>query len=401
MPDERPSVLPRARDGAEIPRGAGLPLERRAPRGLYVHLPFCARRCPYCDFAVAPLDQAVERRYLAALRLEAARRIPPGWRPLTLYLGGGTPAELSGEGVAALIEILRPAAQSAREVTLEANPRTLLARKLEPLVRELGVTRLSLGAQSFQPELLERLGRFHRPEDVTRAAGLAREHGLALSVDLIFAVPGQTPADLEADLEAALRLEPEHVSLYNLTFEPGTAFDLQRRAGTLKQQREGAQAQLYDLARERLKAAGFLHYEVSNFGRPGHLSLHNRLYWRNAGYLGLGNGAASHLGGARLSNHRDVAVYAAALEAGELPVAEREHLEPAAKVRETAYLALRTSEGIVPARFARDTGVDFHEFFARELTHLRAVGLLEERGGRIRLSGRGVSLADGVARELL
>lgn len=401
MPDERPRVLPRASLAPPRAPESLLPLERRAAEGLYVHLPFCARRCPYCDFAVAPLDRAVERRYLAALSLEAERRLPAGWQPRTIYLGGGTPAELSGEGIASLIDLLRPLAPGAREVTLEANPRTLLARKLGPLVEALRVTRLSLGAQSFQPHLLERLGRFHRPEDVTRAAALAREHGLALSVDLIFAVPGQSAADLEADLEAALRLEPEHVSLYNLTFEPGTAFEVQRRAGTLRQQREGAQARLYDLARARLKEAGFLHYEVSNFARPGHLSLHNRLYWRNAGYLGLGNGAASHLGGERSSNHREIAAYADALEAGVLPVAEREHLEREAKVRETAYLALRTSEGIVPARFARDTGVSVHEFFAEELRHLRAVGLIEERAGRLRLSGRGVSLADGVARELL
>ncbi|MBL4845260.1 MAG: radical SAM family heme chaperone HemW [Planctomycetes bacterium] len=387
--------------GLPVARPPGLPLEAWTPRGLYVHLPFCARRCPYCEFAVTPLRQDVERRYLAALALEAERRIPPAWRPTTLYLGGGTPAELTGEGVSRLVQILGPAAQGAREVTLEANPRTLLARKLGPLVAGLGVTRLSLGAQSFQAKLLAGLGRFHRAEDVTRAAVLAREHGLALSLDLIFAVPGQTSADLERDLDATLALEPAHVSLYNLTFEPGTAFDKRRLAGELVPQPEERQAELFDLARERLKAAGFLHYEISNFGRPGQLSLHNRLYWRNAGYLGLGNSAASHLKGERLSNHRDVADYASALERGELPIAEREHLDPDAKVRETAYLALRTSEGIVPERFERDTGHDPRVFFAREFARLCEIGVLQDRAGRIQLSGRGVSLADAVARELL
>lgn len=380
--------------------GVGLPLERQAPQGLYVHLPFCARRCPYCDFAVSPLRRDVERRYLAALALEAQRRAPEGWRPLTLYLGGGTPAELTGEGIARLVEILAPFG-GVREVTLEGNPRTLLGRKLEPLVEGLGVTRVSLGAQSFQSELLERLGRFHRPADVTRAVELIRGHGLDLSLDLIFAVPGQTPDALQRDLDAVLAHEPEHVSLYNLTFEPGTAFEERRQRGELLPQADTAQAALFDLARRQLKEAGFLHYEISNFGRPGRLSLHNRLYWRNAGYLGLGNSAASHVGGERLSNHRAIEDYAAALEGGQLPFAERERLEPDAKVRETAYLALRTSEGIVPARFQRDTGVDPRHFFAEPLARLRELGLVQERAGRIRLSGRGVSLADAVARELL
>ena len=388
-------------EGLPVASLPGLPLESWTPRGLYVHLPFCARRCPYCEFAVTPLRRDVERRYLGALALEAERRIPPSWQPATLYLGGGTPAELTSEGVSHLVEILGPLGRNAREVTLEGNPRTLLARKLGPLVAGLGVTRLSLGAQSFQAKLLSDLGRFHRPEDVSRAAELARGHGLALSVDLIFAVPGQRVVDLERDLAAALALEPEHVSLYNLTFEPGTAFDVRRLAGDLVPLSEDRQAQLFDLARSTLKAAGFVHYEISNFALPGELSLHNRLYWRNAGYLGLGNSAASHLKGQRLSNHRDVADYAGALERGELPIAEREHLDPEAKVRETAYLALRTSEGIVPERFERDTGRDPRLFFAREFARLRELNLIQDRDGRIRLSGRGVSLADAVARELL
>lgn len=389
-------TLPAAPVGSER-----LPLERQAPRGLYVHLPFCARRCPYCDFAVSPLRRDVERRYLAALAREAELRRPPAWQPLTLYLGGGTPAELTGEGVERLVEILQPFRGQLREVTLEGNPRTLLERKLVPLVEGLGVTRVSLGAQSFRPELLERLGRFHRPADVVRAAELVRAQGLALSLDLIFAVPGQTPDALQRDLDAILALEPEHVSLYNLTFEPGTEFEERRQRGELLPQADTSQAALFDLARARLKAAGFLHYEISNFGHPGQLSLHNRLYWRNAGYLGLGNSAASHVGGERLSNHREIEAYASALERGELPVADRERLEPEAKIRETAYLALRTSEGIVPARFQRDTGVDPRHFFAEPFTRLRELGLIQTRGGRIRLSGRGVSLADAVARELL
>jgi oxygen-independent coproporphyrinogen-3 oxidase len=379
-----------------------LPLTRRAPSALYVHLPFCARRCPYCDFAVAPLNRDVERRYLAALQLEVARRLPGGWRPRTVYLGGGTPAELTREGVERLGEILGPFAAEAAEVTLEANPRTLLRRKLEPLVSSLRVDRLSLGAQSFSPRLLQTLGRFHNPADVSRAVDLSRDVGLrSVSVDLIYAVPGQSPADLDADLDAALALSPDHVSIYGLTFEPGTAFEAARHEGKLTPQGEDLQARHYSRLRERLRCAGFMHYEVSSFARPGHVSRHNRVYWRNGPYVGLGNGAASHLRGVRTTNLRDVAAYATALELGRRPVAEREALVGAAKVRETAFLALRTSEGIVPRRFLQDTGVDVEAFYGARLTHLLDVGLIVRAGERLRLSGRGLTLADAVARDLL
>ncbi|MGE0709958.1 MAG: radical SAM family heme chaperone HemW [Planctomycetota bacterium] len=380
-----------------------LPLARRRPRALYVHLPFCARRCPYCDFAVAPLDAALERRYLGALELELRRRLPQTFRPRTLYLGGGTPAELTTGGVARLVDLLGPLVGEAREVTLEANPRTLLPRKLQALVAGLGVSRLSLGAQSFSSALLETLGRFHRPADVARAVGLARDLGLrSVSLDLIFAVPGQSPADLDRDLDAALALAPDHVSVYGLTFEPGTPFEAARLAGTLRPQPEAREAWAYARLRRRLRAAGFAHYEVSSFARPGHQGLHNRVYWRNAPYVGLGNGAASHLRGVRSRNLRDVQAYAAALEAGRRPVAEAERLPPARKVRETAYLALRTSEGLVPGRFERDTGASLEAQLGPELRRLLTLGLLEQLAdGRIRLSGRGVGLADAIARELL
>lgn len=381
---------------------APLPLARLRPQALYVHLPFCARRCPYCDFATAPLDRHVERRYLDALALEVERRLPEDWRPDTLYLGGGTPAELSSPGIERLVEVLGPYASEAREVTLEANPRTLLPRKLARLREGLRVGRLSLGAQSFQADLLETLGRFHRADDVGRAVELARSLGLEdVSIDLIYAVPGQALADLERDLDATLALEPTHVSIYGLTFEPETAFEAARQRGELREQPEGRQVRFYATLRRRLRAAGFEHYEISSFARPGHYARHNRVYWRNHPYAGLGNGAASHLGGVRTTNLRDVAAYAAALEAGERPVDQVERLDPESKLRETAYLALRTSEGIVPARFLRDTGHEVREVFRDELARLTDLGLLEEVEGRIRLTGRGVSVADGVAREFL
>jgi len=366
-----------------------------------VHLPFCARRCPYCDFATAPLDAAREARYLRALGRELELRAPVDFRPRTVYLGGGTPAELTTPGVERLVEILRPFVSEAEEVTVEANPRTLLARKLERLL-ELGVDRVSLGAQSFSPRLLEELGRFHRSEDVTRAVEVVRGAGVrSLSLDLIFAVPGQGPAELRADLEQLLAHEPDHVSVYCLTVEPDTAFWGARERGELTELSEDHQVELFGLARRTLRAAGFEHYEVSSFARRGHRSRHNRVYWRNLPYLGVGNGAASHLGGERVHNVRDVDDYVAKLDAGGEATVDRERLEPEAKVRETVYLALRTSEGVVRSLFQRLTGVDPWEAFADELARLEELGLLVRTPNRAWLSGRGVSVADAIAREFM
>lgn len=381
---------------------ARLPLESLPPRAVYVHLPFCARQCPYCDFPTAPLSRELEARYLDALAAELDRRAPAGLRARTVFLGGGTPSELTSAGIARLVELLGPICRPAREVTLEANPRTLLPRKLAALRAGLGVNRLSLGAQSFSPRLLERLGRVHRPDDVARAAAVAREAGIAsLNVDLMFGIEDQTEAELLADIAAAVALGPDHLSLYSLTIEPGTPFAAARAAGTLRHPGQARQARLFARARRALRAAGFEHYEVSNFARPGRRCRHNQVYWRNHPYLGLGNGAASHLDGERCSNLRDPGAYAAAVLSGASPVAERERLEPARKLRETAYLALRTSEGVVRARFLRECGVDPFVALGPELERLERQGLVRRHERRAWLTGRGVSLADRVGVEVL
>lgn len=381
-----------------------LPLSRRIPRALYVHLPFCARRCPYCDFATAPLGRELEAAYLEALGAELAARVPAGFRPRTVFLGGGTPTELTTPGLERLIELLAPRVAGAVEVTCEANPRTLLPRKLERLVAGLGVRRLSLGVQSFSPRVLATLGRVHRAEDVAPAVAAARAAGIAsVNLDLIFAVPGQTPAELEHDLERAAALAPEHVSAYALTFERGTPFWAARRDGALRAQGDRRQARAYARVRRFLRERGFEHYEVSNYARPGHRCRHNVVYWRNHPSLGVGNGAASHTGGVRLVNHRDPAAYVEAIRrgGGEAAVAAREELDARRKTRETAYLALRTSAGLHPERFRRETGVDPEQAFAAELARLAELGLIERRGARLRLTGRGVGLADAAGRELL
>jgi oxygen-independent coproporphyrinogen-3 oxidase len=365
-----------------------LPLCRRPVRAVYVHLPFCAHRCPYCDFATAPLRREAEARYLSALETEVQLRWPSGCQPSTLFLGGGTPAELTTAGLDQLIRTLAPKVPAAREITLEANPRTLLERKLRRLRDELGVTRVSLGAQSFQPHVLEALGRFHRPDDTRRAVALVRSLGLDLSLDLIFAVPSQSEQDLREDLREVLALEPDHVSVYCLTYEPGTELFERWRARQVTKPGSGRQAHLFRLVRRALRAGGFVHYEISNFARPGHRCRHNLAYWRNHPYLGLGNNASGHVDGVRYRNHRDLEAYVAALEADQDPTAERETLEPERKIRETAYLALRTSAGIRRPPFRRDTGVDAWEHFAPEIAKLREQGLVRVSQDRVRFAGK-------------
>lgn len=381
-----------------------LPLARRRPSALYVHVPFCVHRCPYCDFAVSRKEVGLERLYLDALALEARARTPAGFRPRTVFVGGGTPTELSQGGLERLFEILASTADLSRvlEFTVEANPGTLAVKKLATLVRA-GVTRVSLGAQSFDPRTLAALGRRHAPGDVGESVAALREAGVRdVALDLIFGVPGQTEADLARDLARTLALAPDHVSTYGLTYEPGTELWKRRRAGEVRAAPASLERRLYALARRTLRAAGYRHYELSNFARPGHASAHNRVYWRNGAYLGLGNSAASHLHGLRTVNVREARAYVeAALANGGRATAERERLAPARKARETAYLALRTARGIDRARFLRDVGVDPLALFAAELARLEALGLvrLDERSAR--LSGRGVAVADRVAQELL
>lgn len=382
------------------------PLARRAPAALYVHIPFCLKKCPYCDFAVASKGPGLERRYLDALEIEARARIPHGFQPRTIFVGGGTPTELSQGGLERLGAILEASGverSRLREFTVEANPGTLAGTKLATLVA-IGVTRVSLGAQSFDPAHLKTLGRTHTPEDIAWSVRALRDAGIKdVSLDLIFGVPGQTETDLERDLERALALEPDHVSTYGLTYEPGTELTASRKKGLVRAASERLDARFYALIRKRLRAAGFRHYEISNFAKPGHVCAHNRVYWRNGAYVALGNSAVAHRRGVRIANIRDAGAYMDAVltRGGLAAVASRERLAPERKARESAVLALRTGRGISRARFQKDLGVDPLVVFAPELAKLAALGLVRVDESGVRLAGRGVAVADRIAVELL
>ncbi len=376
---------------------------------LYVHIPFCAARCPYCDFATAPARTPLRARYLETLVREVALRGAELGRPRmrTLYLGGGTPSLLEPAEIEALASSLREAfAFRPIEVTLEANPATLDAARLEAFAA-LGLTRVSLGAQSFDLAGLHALGRAHRVGDIARSAALVRAAGLrSLNLDLIFGWPGETREQWRTDLEAAVALAPDHLSCYPLTLvhEPEEAVanwpgggwpTLARwRAGAQRAQPDDdAQAAMYVDAERILARAGFTHYEIANWARPGHRSRHNLVYWRDGDWLGVGLGAHSHLGGRRFWNSGRLDAYLAHWQ--------RPQEERSADPAESAILSLRLREGLRFSAFARRYGPCAADEVGLRLRALDGAGLLRWRRDGVALTRRGRLLSNEVFVQLV
>jgi oxygen-independent coproporphyrinogen-3 oxidase len=363
--------------------------------------------CPYCDFAVVAartLPAELQARYVDALLAElAARRDVHAGRELaSLYLGGGTPSLLHPDALARIVEGVRAsfAAAGPCEITLEVNPSSLERARL-PAFRALGVDRISLGAQSFDDATLKRLGRAHRARAVRDTLEAIREAGFGtLSLDLIFAAPGQSEAALDADLAAAIEAAPEHVSAYELTLEPGTPFALAAARGRLALPDEERVAAMLGQVERRLCAAGYQRYEISNFARPGYEAVHNRRYWQRRPVLGLGVGAVStdppsagHPHGVRRANPRELSRY---LE-DPLAPADVEILTPPLARGEAMFLGLRTARGVDAAAFEREFGAPPRAFFEQAIDPLREGGLLvEAEGGDLRLTPRGRLVADSV-----
>jgi oxygen-independent coproporphyrinogen III oxidase len=387
------------REPAPTQPGAQATAERRpAGKGahgvahLYVHLPFCVHRCGYCDFVTAVGSEDLHGAYVDGLlrELEGERvRLTP--RLETVYLGGGTPTFTERGALHRLLRALPPAA----EVTIEANPETVTPQLAE-LLRELGVTRVSLGAQSFRPRLLEVLERRTTPAQVRSAFTTLRRAGFDnLSLDLIYGIPGQTEADVERDLDDALALGPEHVSAYELEAKPGTRFT-HAWADELARQAEMLEG-LAERVVERLVDAGFRWYETANFcrgGVPDRRAMHNLAVWQGADYLGLGVGAVSTLGGERRRNRPSIGRYLAELGRGARPPREIEELDARTRAVERLMLALRLDEFVElePYEALLDAS-------ARE--RLVAQGLLERAGGRVRIADHARLLGDAVTAALL
>lgn len=376
---------------------------------LYVHIPYCQAKCSYCDFNSYAATTWPEDAYADALLAELRHRVaePPfaAAGVATIFFGGGTPSLFRPRTIERLLTGIAatcPVAADA-EITLEANPGTVERARLADF-RRAGIRRLSFGIQSFHSDLLATLGRLHGPDDARAAIDAARVAGFDdLNLDLIFAVPGETRTQWEADVAEIVRFAPEHVSAYNLTYEPGTPFHTLRARGALAPLGDEDELWMYQHARRALAAAGYAHYEISNFAQPGHEARHNRSYWRGVDYLGLGAGAHSyaHLPawGRRWSNERIPERYIAAAGRGD-PTASAETLTFDTAAAEFVVLGLREMRGIEPAAFAARFGRPLEEIHP-EIAALRADGLLVERAGRLALSERGLLLADSIFTRLV
>jgi oxygen-independent coproporphyrinogen-3 oxidase len=365
--------------------------------GVYVHLPFCPYICPYCDFAKWPHKRSAASEYLHALFAEIEEH-DTGREYATVFLGGGTPNTYSANDIAALLERLRERfpGPANRETTIEVNPELVTLEDLQTY-RAAGVNRISIGVQSFVAGEIKTLGRRHTAQQVRDVVAAARKAGIpSVSLDLIFAVPGQTPHTWRQSLQTAIELGVDHISTYGLTIEAGTPYESWQRREPKAFMDDAREAELYDIAMTMLESGGFEQYEISNFAKPGHRSAHNANYWSNGEYAGFGVGAASYAGGKRSVHTRDLNAYVEAALA-RIPIpGESEHLEGMQAAGEAVMLALRTAQGLSLEGFKERYGVDFLKVYAPAVRRFTDDGLLEVDAAHARLTRRGRFLANDV-----
>ena len=377
---------------------------------LYLHIPFCHTRCHYCDFntyaGMLPLREPYVRALITEIVLAGQlAQVTNGAprRSRTIFFGGGTPSLLTVEQITRLLAACRKAfaVDHKAEITLEANPGTLSFKQLTGL-RAAGINRLSLGSQSFDAELLHTLGRIHTPEEIVNALSNARTAGFrSINLDFMFGLPGQTMHHWKTTLDRALALHPEHFSLYSLIIEEGTLFHTWTNEGRIIPGDEDLCADMYEYADERLQAEGYENYEISNWALPGHQSRHNLTYWQNLPYIGMGAGAHSFFGGRRFSNILDPQEYIQLLKKQQRPEVDGELIDRIQEMSETAFLALRTAQGLHLPTFEERFAEPFTQFVGTRLRTVEEAGLLEQEHEWIRLSKRGRLLGNEVFLRLL
>jgi putative oxygen-independent coproporphyrinogen III oxidase len=380
---------------------------------LYLHIPYCQSKCPYCDFNSHVVASWPEDEYVRALAAEIERRAREapwaGRRLKTIFFGGGTPSLFQTKSIAALLATADRnfGLEHGAEVTLEANPGTVDAAKLGGM-RAAGINRISFGAQSFNEERLKFLGRIHGPKEIREAVRLAHRAGFErLNLDLIFAIPGQGVNEALDDIAKAAALGPDHISAYNLTFEEGTAFFTEMKRGRILPMDSDWQADFYAAVRAELPRRGYRMYEISNYAPPGHEARHNLSYWRLESYLGLGAGAHSFArderggGGRRWWNERMPARYVELALGDGLAEAGGETIDTNRARSEFVFLNLRLRDGFALADFAARFGESFDSVFGERAALLFEGGLLLRADGRIYLSEHGLELADSVFAEFI
>jgi oxygen-independent coproporphyrinogen-3 oxidase len=380
----------------------GLQLENRderTPAGLYIHVPFCSRKCPYCDF-YSVTDLHKEGAFVEGLIQEMDLVTRPGTLFDTIYIGGGTPSLLAPPKVLRILECAhrRFAFTQDVEVTIEVNPDTVSFDTLTAFLSH-GVNRVNMGIQSFDDQRLLFLGRLHSARKARRAIRLARKAGVEnLGLDLMYGLPNQSRKDWLSDLREATSYEPEHLSCYILTYEAGTSLDRWRKAGRFRPLSEDTVRDLFELTVDFLSERGYEQYEISNFARGRALrSRHNQKYWSHGPYVGLGPSAHSFLAPMRWWNHRSLSDYLQALRAGVLPVQGREALNRGQLMLESIFLGLRTSDGVDMWGFKRRYDVDFLDHFGAVLERLGAQDLLSVSADRCTLTMEGMVVADTIS----
>ncbi|HEY1600549.1 MAG TPA: radical SAM family heme chaperone HemW [Pirellulales bacterium] len=378
-----------------------IPLPMREPRATYIHVPFCRHHCGYCNFTVVAGRDDLVDQYVVALDRELAGLGGPRTVE-TLFIGGGTPTHLPPASLERLLTTVRRwfVLTNGGEFSVEANPIDV-SPEVVRILADHGVTRISIGAQSFAPDTLQKLERDHGPVEIVNAVTVARAIGLDVSLDLIFAAPDETKVRWQADLDQALQLAPDHISTYGLTYERGTTFWGRLTRGDLARADEGVEREMYLTAIDTLVAAGFEHYEVSNFARPGHRCRHNEVYWAGQSYFAAGPGAARYVAGRRETNHRSTTTWLRRVMAGESPVAEQETLDAVDRAREMLVLGLRRLAGVDRAEFRSRAGFAVDELGGEALQGFVDRGLLEDTGHAVRLSRAGLLVSDALWPKLL
>ena len=374
--------------------------------GLYLHFPYCVSKCPYCDFNSYQVEKDNQiSSYIFALYQEIniySKKLEKS-KIRTIYLGGGTPTILSGVQIFNILEFCKDKfiIDKNAEITIEANPGTLDGEKIKLLI-DSGINRLSLGAQSFNNLLLKKLGRIHNTQDIIDSYYLAREMGFNnINLDIMFALPDQTTEDLKVTLKKAVSLKSDHLSLYNLTIHPETKYYEKYKKGQLNLPGEDEEFNMYHWAINFLEENDFEHYEIANFARPNKRSMHNLIYWQNLPYLGIGAGAYSFLKGYRYMNFKDPAKYIKEISIGKLPIDQGEKLSIKKRMIETIILGLRTKDGISYKKFLKRFKVDINSIFHQQINKLVNLKLLIKDDCRIKLTKKGIFLANIVFREFV
>lgn len=365
-------------------------------KGLYIHIPFCIKKCKYCDFNSFSACQKEEDAYLSALFLEMQKY--RGEAVDTIFIGGGTPTSLSPEQLESLLKNIRNTFVLSKnyEFTIEANPKTLDKEKLEVL-KKYGVNRLSIGVQSFNDNELIKLGRVHTGLEAEETINLAKEYFDNISIDLMCSIPDQTKESFLKNLEKACSLNPTHISCYSLILEEGTPLYDEAEKGNLNLPDEDTEREIYDIACHEMEKHGYLQYEISNFAKSGFESRHNTKYWSCDEYIGIGLSAHSYLDGIRFSNTDDFSSYIK----GEFLSGEREVLSKEDKMSEFMFLGLRMTKGISKTEFRNRFSENLEEVFEKPLLKFKKMGMIEEENDTIRLLKKAISVSNQILCEFI